>query len=251
MSAPVRFERDGATGRILLDRASKKNAMTVAMWRQLAELARDAATDDDLRVLLLESADPSVFCAGADLAEFETMIADVDLRAESHDAMLDAMTAVADAPCPTLAVIGGDCMGAGVALAAACDLRIAGPQARFATTPAKLGLVYPDSDIARITRLIGPAALKRLLFTAMPIDAAEAYRIGLTDYQSDDADPRGDAAALAARMAANSPASLQAMKRRLDRGAAAPDAARDAFLSFYQGSDFRSALREFLNRKRS
>mgnify|MGYP006435140459 CR=1 FL=1 len=161
MSQPVRFARDGATGRILLDRAQKKNAMTVAMWRRLAELAREAAADGDLRVLLLESADPSIFCAGADLAEFEAMIADSDLRADSHDAMLDAMSAVADAPCPTLAVIGGDCMGAGVALAAACDLRIAGPQARFATTPAKLGLVYPDSDIARIARLIGPAAGRR------------------------------------------------------------------------------------------
>lgn len=249
MSMPVRFETDGVTGRILLDRASKKNAITIAMWRRLAALARDAATADGPRVLLLESADPSVFCAGADLAEFETMIADSGLRADSHDAMLDAMSAVAGFPRPTLAVIGGDCMGAGVALATACDLRIVGPAARFATTPAKLGLVYPDSDIARIARLTGPTALKRLLFTAAPIDAAEALRIGLADILASDADPHADAMALAVRMAANSSASLQAMKQTLDRGTAPPQAARDAFLSFYDGADFQHALRAFLGRK--
>jgi len=250
MSAPpLRYETDGATGRILLDRAGKKNAMTVAMWRRLAELSRAAAADGGPRVLLLESADPSVFCAGADLAEFRTMIDDPALRADSHDAMLDAMTAMADFPRPTLAVVGGDCMGAGVALAAACDLRIAGPGARFATTPAKLGLVYPDSDIARIARLIGPAALKRLLFTAMPIDAAEAHRIGLVDILSDAATPQDDAAALAARIAANSAASLQAMKRVLDRGPDAPERARETFLARYDSEDFAAALGAFLSRR--
>ena len=82
---------------------------------------------------------------------------------------------------PTVAHVEGPCYGAGVALAMACDLRVAGPGARFAITPAKIAVSYPQEDVHRLVALVGPGQAARLLFTAASIDGAEALRIGLAE----------------------------------------------------------------------
>ena len=95
--------------------------------------------------------------------------------------MRAALDALRDLPIPTIASIEGPCYGAGVALAMACDLRIAGRGARFAITPAKIGISYPQEDVHRLVALVGPGQAARLLFTAETIDGAEAERIGLVE----------------------------------------------------------------------
>jgi len=92
-----------------------------------------------------------------------------------------AEEALAAFPKPTIAAIRGVCVGGGVQLAVACDLRIATSSARLGVTPAKIGVVYPPRTTARLTAMVGPAAAKRLLFTGDLISAQEAWRIGLVD----------------------------------------------------------------------
>src|SRR5690606_8347347 len=114
-------------------------------------------------------------------------------------------------PVPTVAAIDGACYGAGVALAMACDLRLAAPDAPFAITPAKIGISYPQEDVHRLVALIGPGQAARLLFTGLSIDGAEAARIGLVDLAASAAEREEAIAAILA----NGAESLATLKRAL------------------------------------
>jgi enoyl-CoA hydratase/carnithine racemase len=123
-----------------------------------------------------------------------------------REAMRDGIERVAALPVPTVALIHGPCFGAGVALAMACDLRLVGREARFAITPAKFGISYPQEDIARLVGLVGPGQASRLLLGAQPIDGGEALRIGLAEGRLE------EAGELVQAIRANSPASLATLK---------------------------------------
>ena len=205
---------------LVLDRPAARNALPVAAWEALAQAA--SAVPADARVVVIASAVPGTFSAGADLAELARLADDVPARAVFRAAMRAGIEAVAALPMPTLAAVEGGCFGAAVALALACDLIVAAPDARFAIPPARLGIGYPAPDVARLAARIGAGGAARLLFTAQPIDAAEAVRIGL-------ADMAGDPAAVARAIAANDAAALALLKRMIrDPGTATHDAAFEA-----------------------
>lgn len=167
----------GAVGSITLDRPAKRNAVSYEMWQALEAACRRLAADEAVRVVVLRGAGEH-FCAGADIGDLlaervgdDPTFMDVNMAAENVLAAL---------PKPTIAVIQGDCIGGGCALAIDCDLRLATLDSRFGITPSKLGIVYPPSSLERAVALLGPAA-KRLLFTGDLIGASEAHRIGLVD----------------------------------------------------------------------
>lgn len=231
----LRLERDGAIARLLIDRADRRNAMTQAMWEALPHLVADAMADADIRVLILASATPGLFCAGADINEFAACSGDADWRAANQAAIRASQYALAHADKPVIAAIDGDCVGGGCGLAIACDLRIAAPTARLGITPAKLGIVYSLFDTRLLVDLVGPARAKRILFTGALHDAEAALAIGLTDEIA--ADPLAAADALARDIAANAQHSVRASKamvRRILDGQADDDMVtlemfRDAF----------------------
>lgn len=168
---------DGAVGTIRLDRPAKRNAVTYDMWVELEAACHRMAVDPEVRVVVLRG-EGDHFCAGADITE---LLAERPPTLPSFmDVNMAAEHALASLPKPTIAVVQGDCIGGGAALAIDCDLRIAARGARFGITPAKLGVVYPPASVERVVRLLGPAA-KRLLFTGDLLDDAEAVRIGLVD----------------------------------------------------------------------
>lgn len=231
----LRLERDGAVARLLIDRADRRNAMTQAMWEALPHMVADAMADADIRVLILASATPGLFCAGADINEFAACSGDADWRAANQAAIRASQYALAHAEKPVIAAIDGDCIGGGCGLAIACDLRIAAPTARLGITPAKLGVVYSLFDTRLLVDLVGPARAKRILFTGALHDAEAALAIGLVDEIA--ADPLAAADALAREIAANAQHSVRASKamvRRILDGQADDDMVtlemfRDAF----------------------
>ncbi|ATI78982.1 enoyl-CoA hydratase/isomerase family protein [Sphingobium yanoikuyae] len=231
----LRLERDGAIARLLIDRADRRNAMTQKMWEALPHLVADAMADADIRVLILASATPGLFCAGADINEFAACSGDADWRAANQAAIRATQYALAHAEKPVIAAIDGDCVGGGCGLAIACDLRIAAPTARLGITPAKLGIVYSLFDTRLLVDLVGPARAKRILFTGALHDAKAALAIGLVDEIA--ADPLAAATALAREIAANAQHSVRASKamvRRILDGQADDDMVtlemfRDAF----------------------
>lgn len=195
--------------RLILDRPEARNAIPAGGWRELAACF-DEVERSNAQLLIVTGAG-GAFCAGADLGDFAAMRGDADACARFRVAMRGAIDRLRGLAIPTLADIDGPCYGAGVALAMACDLRIAGRGARFAVTPAKIGVGYPQEDVYRLVELVGPGQAARLLFTAESVDGAEALRIGLADL----VEGEGGADRVAAAILGNSPESLIDLKRAI------------------------------------
>lgn len=201
---------EGRHARIIISRREARNAIDSAAWRRLGELATSAA-EGGAGALIISGLPGSMFSAGADVREFARFRSDADARAEFLAAMRFGIDTIAGLQIPTIALVEGGCYGGAVALAMACDIRIVGPGARFAITPAKLGIGYPQEDVARLVRLVGPGHAARLLFTARECDGAEALRIGLVELHESDAS--GCAEALAETIAAHPAESIAMLKR--------------------------------------
>jgi len=174
-----RLERNDDYARLVLDRPEARNAIPAAGWSALSEKI-GSVEQSDVRMLVVTGADET-FCAGADLDDLAAMHGDpaaiVRFRSEMREA-LDRLRALI---IPTIALIEGHCYGAGVALAMACDFRIAALTARFAITPAKIGISYPQEDVHRLVALIGPGQAARMLFSGLVVYSEEARHIGLIE----------------------------------------------------------------------
>jgi enoyl-CoA hydratase/carnithine racemase len=243
----VRLETAGGIARIRIDRADKRNAFHQAMWEALPACVADAVADPAARVILLESATPGIFCAGADIGELLANKDDSGWRAANQAAINRAQYELTRAAKPVIAFVDGDCIGGGCGLAMACDIRVATPRARFGITPANLGLVYPLHDTKLLVDLVGPGQAKRLLFTAALIDSGEALRIGLSDLIADSAD---ELAALIASKSASGCAAMKAMVRRVLDGQSEDDAETLAiFADAFLGDDFAEGTRAFVEKR--
>lgn len=198
-----RLSRDGEIARLTLDRPEARNAIPAAGWAELARLLVEVA---DARILVVAGAG-GAFCAGADLSDLSALNKDESARVRFRKDMRLALDRLGSLAVPSVALIEGPCYGAGVALAMACDIRIATESARFAITPAKIGISYPQEDVHRLVELVGPGQAARLLFTASSVDGAEAARIGLVELCSI------DGAQLIEAIIANDRDSLVALKR--------------------------------------
>ncbi|MGW4125985.1 enoyl-CoA hydratase/isomerase family protein [Nocardia sp. NPDC004711] len=217
MSTPhptVLLTLDGAIAQITIDNRARANALNRAMLAALGAHLATVTQNADVLAVVLTGAGPN-FSAGLDISEIsessDTSIEDDFVRIEET---------LAGCPKPTIAAIRGHCVGGATQLAAACDLRIASEQATFAITPAKLGIVYPTRSIDRLVRIIGPAATKRLIFTADTVTAKVAMHYGLvTDVVADDALATATTR-LAATIASRAPITIAAAKQMADEAAA-------------------------------
>ncbi|WP_109355248.1 enoyl-CoA hydratase/isomerase family protein [Sphingorhabdus sp. EL138] len=249
----LRLEKEGKVAHLLVDRPDKRNAFNQAMWELLPELLADAMMDDAIRVLMLHaSRKDSAFCAGADIGEFATGSTDPEWRARNQAAIGRVQHELAQAPKPTIAIVDGDCVGGGCGIALACDMRVAGPKARFGITPSKLGLVYPLHDTKLLVDLVGPSQAKRILFTGQLLSAQQALDIGLITILADD--PYAEADTLAATMASVSlhsqTMSKSIIKRILD-GQADDDAETSAlFDAAFESDDFKEGVSAFMEKRK-
>lgn len=174
MTVTVTVTSAGPVAEVRIDRPEKRNALTLAMWRELAGICADLDADAGLRAVIVTGSGPS-FCAGADISALSED--DATMKAAVHAAE-EALRRLA---VPTIAKIRGHCLGGGNQIAVACDLRLADSTAVFAVPPARLGVIYPVNSTRALVELVGPATAKRLLFTASSIDATQALQVGLVD----------------------------------------------------------------------
>ncbi len=245
----LRLTIEGAVATLLIDRADKRNAFTMAMWQAAPGLLAEAAGNPAVRLLVVRAAAAGgAFCAGADIRELLANKDDADWRSANQAAINRVQYDLARLPLPTMAFIEGDCIGGGCGLALACDLRIATGAARFGITPAKLGLVYPLHDVKLLVDLVGPGQAKRILYTGSLLDAGEALRIGLVEQLADSPD------ALIADILAASPHSIRETKgfiRRVLDGQAEDDAATlAAFAAAFEGADFLEGTTAFVEKRK-
>jgi len=170
---------DASTLHVRFNNPARHNALSVDMWEAVPPLLAKARGDDRVRLVVFSGAGEKAFVSGADISQFEDMRAAREAVTRYEAMAEEALTGIADFPKPTLACIRGYCIGGGVNVAIACDIRIASDDAVFAIPAARLGLGYRYSAMKNLVDLVGPGVAKDLFFTARRIDAAEARALGL------------------------------------------------------------------------
>lgn len=170
---------EGSTLHIRFNNPGKHNALSVDMWGAVPPLLRQAAGDDRVRLVVFSGAGDKAFVSGADISQFEDMRAAKEAVAKYEVLAEEALTGIHEFEKPTLACIKGWCIGGGVNVAIACDIRIAASDSVFGIPAARLGLGYRYSAMKNLVDLVGPGAAKDLFFTARRIDAQEAKSLGL------------------------------------------------------------------------
>lgn len=218
----VRVETDGQIGRLILCNSKKRNAMGVRFQEDLRTAVAQAVAADDLRALVLQAEGES-FCAGLDL--MSVAISEPALMTHPSPAVdrpkilklirhfQETITLLERCPKPIIAAIQGHCIGGGLDLVAACDIRLCSRDAVFSLREARVGILADLGSLQRLPRIIGDGHTRQLAYTAEDIDAERALRIGLVnDVYSDVEALLGAASDMARRIASNAPLVVQASK---------------------------------------
>lgn len=230
----------------------KLNAIDASMWSRLAEMMAELHADDRTRAVIVRG-DGAAFAAGGDLDEFRTARATVDLALAYHDRVGKALDAVATCRHPTVAMIQGPCVGGGLEIACACDLRIAGESARFGAPINRLGFSMYPGELAGLLEIAGPAVAREILLEGRLLTAREAYEKGLVTRVVADADVEAEGVATARRIAAGAPLAARAHKRwiaRLLERRPLTEEERRASFDFLDSADYAEGLAAFAEKRR-
>lgn len=251
--SPIQLRQSGAIAEIVLNVPSRRNALNDAMWAAIPGLVTRASENKDTDIVILHGGEAGAFAAGADISEFETIYANEKSARRAAANVSDALMAIETCPKPVIAAIEGACIGGGVSLALACDLRVAAKGSKFGVTPARLGLIYPLADTRRLVAMVGGAAARDILFTGRIFDAAEAGRLGLIDRLTKPGEALEAARHLAGEIASLSQYAVRGMKQsilKVEAGQREEDAASVAgFVEGALGEDFREGYRAFLGKR--
>ena len=251
MLEEIEIKRRGGIAHIALNRPSVRNAVTLAMWRELAEIFSRLAADRDLRAVVL-TGEGKDFSVGADIAEFDKIRNDRQQSAEYEVAVDACSGAIAELGKPVVATISGYCLGGGCHLALACDFRFADRTATVGIPAAKLSIVYGIRSVQRLSALVGIANAKRILYSGDRYPAEAGERMGLIDEIHDDA--KLAAEQFVERLAANAPLSIGGAKfilNGLSMGAGALDlaAAQRLIDAASDSDDFKEGRRAFAEKR--
>ena len=248
------FEVEGPLAIVTFNRPEARNAMTWDMYEALTDACERVDRDVGIRVLILRGAGGKAFVSGTDISQFQNFRDREDgLKYEERlDRVLDRLERVGK---PTIAQVQGVAAGGGCAIALACDLCVATPESTFGIPIARtLGNCLSAATCARLIDLVGPVAVKDLMFTGRLVPAAEAHALGMISRVAPAEEIERAVRALAADIAANAPLTLRATKeivrrilakRRLDAGADA-----DVVEMCYTSEDFREGVAAFLAKRK-
>jgi enoyl-CoA hydratase/carnithine racemase len=243
-SLSVTVANDVAT--LMLNRPEKRNALTQAMWRALPDAVAAVEADPAVKVLVLTGAG-GCFAAGADIGEFKTVYATRENAAAYAVEIAAAMEAVAHLSKPSIAAIPGACVGGGLGLALACDLRIAAQDARLGITPGKLGLMYSLGDTRRLVEAVGASSAKDILFTGRILNADDALALRLVDAVPQAVADKAAAIASASQWSARRTKAV--VRLILDGAVEDTDQTRAWFLDGLEGEDFAEGRDAFLTKR--
>lgn len=174
----VNWVQKGGIARVTLQNVAKFNAMSSAMWSQLKRAFEELNAAPDVRCVLLQGADGH-FCAGGDISEYPSFRFNPKTLEYFHEVEVwGGLSAVLDCPVPVVALIEGNCMGAGVEIASACDIRLATVNARFGAPIAKLGFPMAPREAALVLDAVGPSTANAMLLAAEVFDAQHMHTQG-------------------------------------------------------------------------
>lgn len=248
----VAAENDGVAV-VTLNRPAKRNAVTLAMWRELRDLFFGFADRRDIRAIILTGAGGH-FCAGADISEFPTVRANAEMGRDYEVAADGATMAIRDCPKPTIAAVSGYAMGGGCGVALACDFRVGDASAKMGIPAARLGIVYGALDCSLLYRQVGLANAKRVLYSARAFGAEDCAELKLLD-QVASGSALDAARGLAAEFAGNAPLTLRGSKFILETLAEGTAEQRSAEIhelidAAMNSADYREGSRAFIEKRR-
>lgn len=227
---------------VRLANAGRRNAISSPMWRALEAFAADMERSS-ARCVLIRGTD-GVFSSGADISEFDMSRAQTDGAKQYDDLVERTCAALERVPQPTIAAIEGLCFGAGLSLAASCDLRLATPNAKLCVPAARLGLGYDVRGVARFHRVFGGALASQMLLTAQPVTADRLHATGGIQFLVDETLIASQADALASSIATNAPLTLHAAKVALRAERHGDQATRETALALTAAVDDSADYRE-------
>ena len=210
--------RSDGVALLRLDRP-KMNALSTGLLAELSEIVGALAADPPGAVVVWGG--PRIFAAGADVKEFldpKSGAPSPERAATVGAAFRGALDPLAALPVPTVAALNGYALGGGCELALACDLRVAGRDARLGQPEILLGIIPGGGGTQRLARLVGPARAKDLILSGRQVDADEAHRMGLVDRVVEAEETLDRALELAAGLASGPPAAMALAKEAVDRG---------------------------------
>lgn len=245
----VHFAIEAGVAAVTFDRPQARNAMTWAMYAQLGELCERLRDDASVRVVTFRGAGGEAFVAGTDIEQFRDFDGDAGV---DYERKIDACIGLLEGlPMPTVAIVEGWCVGGGLAIATACDFRVATPNARFGLPIARtLGNTLSIPNLARLTEAFGQQRLKRMLMLAEMPDAAEALACGYLQQVSEAAELDAAAAKLVSRLAALAPITQRTVKEGMRRltNHSLPNG-EDLIHTCYGSEDFREGVDAFVGKR--
>ena len=249
----ILVSRDGAIVTVALHNPAKLNALTVAMWRELARVMKELSAEEDVRCIVLRGAGEAAFAAGADIAEFATMRANAEQGRVYHGEYVQgALLAVGECRHPTLAMIHGPCVGGGLEIASQCDLRISGSSGRFGVPINRLGFAIAYGELEAVLPVTGRAAALEMLVEGRVWDAREALAKGLLTRVVADGELEAEAYGCARRIAEGAPLVARWHKRFVRRLSAQPatltQAEIDANFEYFATEDYRIGYEAFIKK---
>jgi len=204
--------KENGIGWIVFNNPDKRNALSRDMYIGLMTVMESYARDPDVRVVILQGAGDKAFISGADISQFEKNRSTLEGVRESDAISERANKALRECPKPTVAMIRGYCMGGGLSVAIACDMRIAADDARFGVPAAKLSVGYRYSGVKRLVGLVGPAFTAEIFYTGRQFNAQEAKDMGLVNRVLPAAELEQYVRDYAQTMVSNAPLTLSAVK---------------------------------------
>ncbi|MEI9925266.1 MAG: enoyl-CoA hydratase [Bradyrhizobium sp.] len=259
-------EKSFADGKILMSSAegvgvvtfnnpAKRNAMSIEMWDGLGAALIELRDDPDIRVVIMTGAGDKAFMSGADISQFEKNRHNAQ-ASEEYGRRSDATRAVlADYPKPSIACIRGFCLGGGMQMAMAADIRLASDNSQFGIPAAKLGIAYGYNGLNQLVSLVGPSWARLLMYTGMRIDSTEACRIGLVDRVLPDAELWDATTEIANTISGNAPLAIKAAKITIAQVLKDPDqrdkkAIKEIGAACMDSEDFREGRRAFMEKRK-
>jgi enoyl-CoA hydratase/carnithine racemase len=246
------FQLEPPLAFLTFNRPEARNAMTWGMYARLARVCEEVDADDSVRVLVLRGAGGQAFVAGTDIGQFtgfETAEAGLEYERDG-DRRMDRLERVRK---PVIAQIEGVAVGGGLRIAAACDLRLATPDARFGAPIARtLGNCLSMAAYSAFLDLLGPSRLKELIFTARLLSAEEAHAAGFVHEIVPREAIAARVGALAAEIAEHAPITLWVTKEMIRRIQAERRVrgGEDLIALTYTSADFREGVRAFLEKRK-
>jgi len=245
----VHLNVEGGVAAVVFDRPQARNAMTWAMYTRLTEICEQLRADASIRAVTFRGAGGEAFVAGTDIEQFREFDGDAGV---AYERRIDACIGLLESlPMPTVAIVEGWCVGGGLAIATACDFRVATSNARFGVPIARtLGNTLSIANLARMSAAFGQQRLKRMLMLAEMPDAAEALACGFLQQVCEPGEIDAVAAKLVSRLTALAPVTQRTVKEGLRRLVThdLPDG-EDLVHACYGSADFREGVDAFVNKR--